>query len=52
MSKHEGIFWDNSTEEDEIRVRLRAIQGKLEKATAECFAEPMGLYSRLTKKLF
>jgi hypothetical protein len=52
MDKHEGIFWDSGTEEDEVRTQLRAIQDKLEKATAECFAEPMSLYSLLTKKLF
>jgi hypothetical protein len=52
MRKHEGIFWEGAAEDDEIQTQLGAIQEKLEKATAECFAEPVSLYSFLTKKLF
>jgi hypothetical protein len=48
MHRHEGIFWDIGTEEDEIRNGLRAIQKSLEAVTAPCFQEPMKLYSIFT----
>jgi len=52
MHRHEGIFWDIGSETDEIRVQLKAIQDKLENATASCFQEPMSTFNILTKKLF
>ena len=48
MHRHEGIFWDMGTEEDEIRKQLRDIQTSLEVVTAPCFKEPMKVYSILT----
>lgn len=50
MHRHEGIFWDIGSDTDEIRVQLKAIQDKLEKATASCFQEPMSTFKILTKK--
>jgi hypothetical protein len=52
MHRHEGIFWEMSGDADEIRMQLKTIQEKLEKATASCFTEPMGTYTMLTKKWF
>jgi len=52
MHRHEGIFWDIGIEEDEIRIQLKKIQEKLEKATAPCFQEPMKTFTMFTKKWF
>lgn len=52
MHRHEGIFWDIGSDTDEIRVQLKTIQDKLEKATASCFQEPMSTFKILTKKWF
>jgi len=52
MHRHEGIFWDIGTNTDEIRVQLKAIQERLEQATASCFQEPMSTFKMLTKKWF
>jgi len=50
MHRHEGIFWDMGTEEDEIRKQLRDIQTALEVVTASCFKKPMKMYSILTMR--
>lgn len=50
MHRHEGIFWDIGSDTDEIRVQLKAIQERLEQATASCFQEPMSTFKTLTKK--
>ena len=52
MHRHEGIFWDNYNEDDEIRKQLKAIQKRLEEVTAPCFKEPMKTYSLFTRKWF
>jgi hypothetical protein len=51
MHRHEGIFWDMGSEDDEIRKKLRDIQTSLEVVTAPCFKEPMKVYSILTMPL-
>ncbi|MFQ5799875.1 MAG: hypothetical protein ACE5H0_14450 [Bacteroidota bacterium] len=50
MHRHEGIFWDTGSENDEIRTKLAQIQSKLETAVKPCFQEPVGLYSFITRK--
>ena len=50
MHKHEGIFWETGDENDEIKLRLNAIQAKLEAAVAPCFKEPISLYTLFTKR--
>lgn len=52
MHRHEGIFWDIGSDDDEIRLQLKAIQKRLEDATASCFQEPMSTFSLLTLKWF
>ncbi|GAB3547547.1 hypothetical protein GCM10027343_26820 [Noviherbaspirillum agri] len=52
MHRHEGIFWDIGSDDDEIRLQLKAIQKRLEAATASCFQEPMSTFSLLTRKWF
>ena len=52
MHRHEGIFWDIGTEQDEIRSQLAEILRKLEAATAPCFKEPMQSFTFFTKKRF
>lgn len=52
MHRHEGIFWDIGSDTDEIRVQLKAIQERLEQATATCFQEPMSTFKIFTKKWF
>jgi hypothetical protein len=49
MHRHEGIFWDTLSEEDEIRSKLRSVLDSLEAVTAPCFQEPMQTYNWLTK---
>ena len=51
MHRHEGIFWDIGSETDEIRVQLKAIQDKLDNATASCFQEPVSTIKILIKKM-
>jgi len=51
MNRHEGIFWDIGREDDEIRIKLKQIQEKLEKATAPCFQEPKKQFDLLTRNL-
>jgi hypothetical protein len=50
MDKHEGIFWDSGTEDDEVRSRLNEIQSKLDVAVAPGFQKPTTLYSVFTKR--
>jgi hypothetical protein len=51
MHRHERIFWDHGTDDDdEIRAKLATIQSKLDAAVAPCFVEPMGTYTWLTKQ--
>ena len=52
MRKHEGIFWDKYSENDEIRNQLAATQNELERVTKPCFDEPMKTYTIFTKKWF
>lgn len=52
MQKHQGIFWDRYSEDDEIRNLLANIQEQLETTTKPCFEEPMKSYSILTMKWF
>ena len=52
MRKHEGIFWDKYSENDEIRNQLVATQNELERVTKPCFDEPMKTYTIFTKKWF
>jgi hypothetical protein len=51
MKRHEGVFWDDGSETDEIRVKLQRIQEQLESVTAPCFQESMKLYSVLANPL-
>ena len=48
MHRHERIFWDHGTDDDEIRKKLAAVQSKLDSAVKPCFEEPMGIYTWLT----
>ncbi len=50
MHKHEGIFWDNYNQDDEIRNQLATTQNELEKVTKSCFEEPMKTYTIFTKQ--
>ena len=52
MRKHEDIFWDKYSENDEIRNQLVATQNELEIVTKPCFDEPMKTYTIFTKKWF
>ena len=52
MWKHEGIFWDKYSENDEIRNQLATTQNELERVTKPCFDEPMKTYTIFTKKWF
>lgn len=52
MHRHEGILWDFGSDTDEMRVQLKAIQDKLDNATASCFQEPMSTFKMLTKNWF
>lgn len=49
MHRHERIFWDHGTADDEIRTKLGAIQSKLDAAVSPCFREPMATYTWLTR---
>lgn len=49
MYRHEGVFWDTYSDDDEIRKQLKAILDKLETVTAPCFQEPIKSYEWLTK---
>lgn len=51
MRRHEGIFYDLGSEDDEIRRQLEAVQKSLETVTAPCFQEAIRLYSLLTRKI-
>ena len=48
-TRHEGVFWDENTDEDVIRKKLQAVQVSLEAATAPCFKEPVSLLTRWVK---
>jgi len=52
MHKHEGIFWDRYSENDEVRNQLVATQSELERVTKPCFEEPMKTYTIFTKQWF
>jgi hypothetical protein len=52
MHRHEGIFWDIGSDNDEVRTKLSAIQSKLEAAVSPCFQEPMSTYTIFTRKRF
>ena len=52
MHRHEGIFWDIGTDEDEIRSKLGEVQKKLDAVISPCFKEPMKSYTIFTKKWF
>ena len=52
MHKHEGIFWDRYSADDEVRGKLSTIQAMLEDVTRPCFEEPMKTYSLLTRSWF
>ena len=49
MHKHEGIFWDMHSEEDEVRKQLEEIQAKLDRVIKPYFEESMKSYSLFTK---
>jgi hypothetical protein len=49
MQRHQRIFWDHGTDDDEIRQKLSAIQGNLDTLVKPCFQEPMRTYSWLTR---
>jgi hypothetical protein len=46
MHRHEGIFWDIGSEDDEVRGQLAAIQSRLEAAVAPCFQDPARTFTR------
>ena len=46
ISRHEGVLWDENTDEDVIRKKLQAVQVSLESVTAPCFKEPISLLTR------
>jgi hypothetical protein len=52
MHKHEGIFWDKYSENDEIRNQLAVTQSELENVTKPCFEEPIKTYNIFTRQLF
>ena len=47
MKKHEGIFWDHYSDDDEIRKQLSKTQTELEKITKPCFEEKTKSYKTL-----
>jgi hypothetical protein len=51
MHKHEGVFWDHMSDEDEIRRSLQKVQEQLDTITKPCFEEPMQSFELLTKKI-
>lgn len=51
MHRHEGIFWDIQTDDDEIRKQLNSVLQRLESVTAPSFAEPMQTYQWLAKPI-
>lgn len=52
MHKHEGIFWDRYSENDEVRNQLEATQSELERVTKPCFEEPIKAYTLFTRPWF
>ena len=49
MRRHQQIFWDHGTDEDEIRKKLAAVQKRLDAVVKPCFQEPMRTYTWLTR---
>ena len=49
MQRHQQIFWDHGTDDDEIRKKLAAVQQRLDAIVKPCFQEPMRTYTWLTR---
>ena len=49
MQRHQRIFWDHGTDDDEIRKKLAAVQQRLDAIVKPCFQEPMRTYTWLTR---
>ena len=49
MQRHQKIFWDHGTDDDEIRKKLASIQQRLDAMVKPCFREPMRTYTWLTR---
>ena len=49
MQRHQRIFWDHGTDDDEIRKKLAAVQQRLDAIVKPCFQEPMRAYTWLTR---
>lgn len=49
MQRHQRIFWDHGTDDDEVRKKLIAIQQRLDTMVKPCFQEPMRTYTWLTR---
>jgi hypothetical protein len=48
--RFENIIWNSGEDSDQIRVKLAAVQTKLEAATKPCFEEQASTYKALTKR--
>jgi hypothetical protein len=51
MHKHEGVFWDMDSPEDEIRGDLKRIQERLDSVTKPAFEEKAKLYGFMTTQI-
>lgn len=49
MQRHQQIFWDHVTDDDEIRKKLALVQLRLDAIVKPCFQEPMRTYTWLTR---
>ena len=49
MQRHQQIFWDHGTDDDEIRKKLAAVQKRLDAIVKPCFQESMRTYTWLTR---
>jgi hypothetical protein len=49
MQRHQKIFWDHGSEDDEIKKHLTDIQTRLDALVKPCFEEPMRSYEILTR---
>lgn len=49
MQRHQRIFWDHGTDDDEIRKKLALVQQRLDSIVKPCFQEPMRTYTWLTR---
>lgn len=51
MHRHQRIFWEMGNDTDEIRIKLKKVQDRLEIAVKPCFQEPVSKWRVLMKKV-